>query len=138
MAPNHDEAAIKQTPLSIIATMPENMHPIKLHIPDDAGGPDLKREHPTADGENLEALLYCLKEFNEMATHLQFDGADHFDQYCQTLREPLRTQWDGQVVGVAQTIPNWRAELSTFMRSLLPPDAYEKFEDYLQVVKKPR
>lgn len=137
MGSNGDEPTIRQAPLPLLAQVPDKVERVKLIIPT-AGGGVIKREHPMSDGSSIEHHLFCLKEFEEMALQLAFDGDDHFSCYRQTLQEPLRTQWDGQIAGVARTIANWQVQIQTLLTSFIPPDAYEKYEDYLAVVKKPR
>jgi hypothetical protein len=41
-----------------------------------AGGRPVKRDAPTMDGASIEAVLYCIREFEEFASDLDFDTID--------------------------------------------------------------
>ena len=133
------DSAIKQTPLSIIKkTEHGELSIAKLMIEMDDGN-YLKKEVPMTDGTDIETFLYCKKEFDELAAALGFDADNKFTQYRQTLKEPLRTQWDSILVNVNNKTNNtFKASVTELMETVAPEDAYERFEDYLDVIKKPR
>jgi hypothetical protein len=41
-------------------------------------GSTVKREAPTMDGTSMEAVLYCILEFQEIANKLNYTTADEF------------------------------------------------------------
>jgi hypothetical protein len=48
-----------------------------------ANGRTVKQGNPCTDGSSIEAILYCLREFLETATELNFDtGNELFNSFC--------------------------------------------------------
>jgi hypothetical protein len=47
------------------------------------------------DGTSMEVVLYCIREFQEIANKLNFDaGAELFTAFCQILRGAAKYDWD--------------------------------------------
>lgn len=132
-----NDSIIKQTPLSIIQADMSSLHNAKLVI-DMNNNTTVKKEVPTSDGTSVEQHLYARKEFEELATAYGFDAGRKYEHYRQTLHEPLRTQWDAIAMAGNKDDQAWTADQDELMGMIAPDDAYEKYEDYLSVVKKPR
>jgi hypothetical protein len=129
--------AVQETPLNLLSDLPTEIPKVKLNIPT-IGGNTEKREVPTSNGDSAELHFYALREYNEMADQLQFNAADHWTHYRSTQTEPLRSQWDSMVVGMPRTIWNCNAQVTALTATSVREDAYEKFQDHLHVVKKPK
>jgi hypothetical protein len=47
------------------------------------------------DGTSMEVVLYCIREFQEIANKLNFDaGAELFTAFCWILRGAAKDDWD--------------------------------------------
>jgi hypothetical protein len=62
----------------------------------------VKRHVPTMDGVSIEATLYYIHEFQEVAISLNYDtGPELFDNFQRILRGAAKDDWDS----VIATIP---------------------------------
>jgi hypothetical protein len=60
-----------------------------------AGGRTVKRDTPTMDGASIQAVLQCIREFDELASDLNFDtGNKLFSNFCRILRGAAKDEWD--------------------------------------------
>jgi hypothetical protein len=63
----------------------------------------VKLEVPTTDGASIEKSLYCLREFHETATAVEFIMGDElFTNFRRTLQSATKDNWDI----VIENIPN--------------------------------
>jgi hypothetical protein len=62
------------------------------------GGRVVKNDAPTMDGASIEAVIYCIHAFEEIASDLEFNtGSELFSNFCCVLRgaaKDNRNFWD--------------------------------------------
>jgi hypothetical protein len=82
----------------------------------------LKRDIPTTDGTNIDEILYCLREFQETATTLNFDTGDElFSNFCCNLRSAAKDDWDLVMANVPNQTPpaTFLTAIETWKRELI-------------------
>ena len=85
-----------------------------------AGGNTIKRDVPTIDGTSMEAVLYCIKEFQETANELEYTtGGELFSSFRRILRGAAKDDWDiviSQIedrndITFALSLERWKSEM---------------------------
>jgi hypothetical protein len=104
-------------------------------------GRTVKRKNLYTDGSSIEVILYCLREYLDMATELNFGtGNKHFNNFCHTLQGAAKDDRGLVLQHVPQprtpilfyaAIKEWKAEL-------ILPSACQTMVDYLEMLMKPR
>ena len=105
-----------------------------------AEGITVKRDAPTMDGTSIEAVLYCLREFNEISEELNYNtGQELFHNFRRVLKGAAKEDWDVIIAGIAHhTQAIFRTWLNSWKAGMILPTARQTLVDYLEVLTKPR
>jgi hypothetical protein len=104
-----------------------------------ADGRTVKREVPTMDGTSIEAVLYCIREFQEIADELNYNTGDElFNNFRSVLRGAAKDDWDSVIAPLQNRTPaTFLVNLNQWKSEMILPTACQTLVDYLETLIKP-
>jgi hypothetical protein len=102
-------------------------------------GTTVKREAPTMDGTSMEAVFYCIREFQEIADELNFTTADEFfNNFRRILRNSAKDDWDSVIAPLQHRTPaTFLLALDQWKSNMMLPTACQTLVHYLETLIKP-
>jgi hypothetical protein len=102
-------------------------------------GSIVKREAPTMDGTSIEAVLYCIREFQEIADELSYNtGNELFNNFCRIIRGAAKNDWDSVIAPLQNRTPAaFLVTLDQWKSEMILPTACQTLVDYLETLTKP-
>jgi hypothetical protein len=99
----------------------------------------VKPEVPTMDGASIEEIIYCLREFHEASTALEFNTGDElFTNFRHTLQSAAKVDWDIVIKNIPNRTPSiFYAAIEAWKNELILPSACQTMVDYLETLNKP-
>jgi hypothetical protein len=99
----------------------------------------IKRDVPTMDGTSIEAVLYCIREFDKIAGELEFTTADElYINFRRVLCGAAKDDWDSIATEVADRTPvTFLVNLDRWKSEMILPTARQTLVDYFESLVKP-
>ena len=105
-----------------------------------ADGRIIKRDAPTMDGSSIEVVLYCIREFDDLASELELNtGNELFHNFRRLLRGSAKDEWDLLIASIGNyTQANFRTTITRWKSEMILPTSRQALVDYLESLSKPR
>jgi hypothetical protein len=86
------------------------------------------------DGSSIEAVLYCIHEFQETADELDYNtGAELFTNFRRVLRGAAKDDWDSVISNIPNhTQATFLLALERWRSEMILPTARQTLVDYLK------
>jgi hypothetical protein len=95
------------------------------------------------DGASMEAVLYCIHEFQETANEINFEinfdtGNELFNNFCHILRGAAKDDWDSGIALIQNPTPvAFLVTLDQWKSEMILPTAHQTLVDCLETLSKP-